>query len=280
MGTLWGKSAGVTQHSGTIYADILLGGGSSIPIDADADERAVLVTESTGNRFSWSRSPRPGRPAHGAAIVPSTSTRRVIRSTTSAAFSVCSWRRSCCDQLRAVPGEGALALGLAAIVVAAGGCLHHPPAPGPWRRSTSFSYVAGRRTSGSRRARGSSSWDVDGGDVRGPAFLQNVLGYSPSTQGRVLPRPFAWCSISCPARDVRPRPRAPPSPARRLCLCLPASSRRSSCGRTSATGSRPRGRFSRDGVGFAGTPALDSLTGSVPSTPALASAWGDGGPAA
>ena len=45
MGTLWGKSAGVTQHSGTIYADILLGGGSSIPIDADADERAVLVTE-------------------------------------------------------------------------------------------------------------------------------------------------------------------------------------------------------------------------------------------
>jgi len=45
MGTLWGKTAGVTQHSETIYADILLGGGSSVPIDADADERAVLVTE-------------------------------------------------------------------------------------------------------------------------------------------------------------------------------------------------------------------------------------------
>jgi redox-sensitive bicupin YhaK (pirin superfamily) len=45
MGSLWGKTAGVTQHSQTIYADILLGGGSSIPIDADADERAVLVTE-------------------------------------------------------------------------------------------------------------------------------------------------------------------------------------------------------------------------------------------
>lgn len=45
MGTLWGKTAGVTQHSETIYADILLGGGSSIPIDAMADERAVLVTE-------------------------------------------------------------------------------------------------------------------------------------------------------------------------------------------------------------------------------------------
>ena len=45
MGTLWGKSAGVTEHSQTIYADILLGGGTSIPIDAVADERAVLVTE-------------------------------------------------------------------------------------------------------------------------------------------------------------------------------------------------------------------------------------------
>jgi hypothetical protein len=45
MGTLWGKTAGVTQHSGTIYADIMLDAGAAIPIDADADERAVLVTE-------------------------------------------------------------------------------------------------------------------------------------------------------------------------------------------------------------------------------------------
>ena len=45
MGTLWGKTAGVTEHSQTIYADILLGAGASIPIDADADERAVLVVE-------------------------------------------------------------------------------------------------------------------------------------------------------------------------------------------------------------------------------------------
>ena len=45
MGTLWGKTAGVTEHSPTIYADIMLGAGSSVPIDADADERAVLVTE-------------------------------------------------------------------------------------------------------------------------------------------------------------------------------------------------------------------------------------------
>jgi hypothetical protein len=45
MGTLWGKTAGVTQHSETIYADIMLEAGASVPIDAEADERAVLVTE-------------------------------------------------------------------------------------------------------------------------------------------------------------------------------------------------------------------------------------------
>lgn len=45
MGTLWGQTAGVTQHSETIYADIILDAGASIPIDAGADERAILVTE-------------------------------------------------------------------------------------------------------------------------------------------------------------------------------------------------------------------------------------------
>ena len=45
MGTLWGHTAGVTEHSPTIYADIILEVGTSIPIDADADERAVLVVE-------------------------------------------------------------------------------------------------------------------------------------------------------------------------------------------------------------------------------------------
>ena len=45
MGTLWGNTAGVTEHSQTIYADILLEGGASVPIDATADERAVLVVE-------------------------------------------------------------------------------------------------------------------------------------------------------------------------------------------------------------------------------------------
>jgi redox-sensitive bicupin YhaK (pirin superfamily) len=45
MGTLWGKSASVTEHSETIYADIILAPGATVPIDAIADERAVLVVE-------------------------------------------------------------------------------------------------------------------------------------------------------------------------------------------------------------------------------------------
>jgi redox-sensitive bicupin YhaK (pirin superfamily) len=43
MGTLWGASAATPCHSPTIYADIVLTVGSSIPIDAGADERAVML---------------------------------------------------------------------------------------------------------------------------------------------------------------------------------------------------------------------------------------------
>lgn len=43
MGTLWGATAPVTQHSATIYADIALEPGGSVPIDADADERTLYV---------------------------------------------------------------------------------------------------------------------------------------------------------------------------------------------------------------------------------------------
>ena len=42
MGTLWGATAATPQQSPTIYADIELTGGS-IPIDAEADERAVML---------------------------------------------------------------------------------------------------------------------------------------------------------------------------------------------------------------------------------------------
>lgn len=43
MGSLWGRASPITQHAATIYADILMNAGATIPIDAEADERAVLV---------------------------------------------------------------------------------------------------------------------------------------------------------------------------------------------------------------------------------------------
>ena len=43
MGELWGKAAPTTTYAATIYADILLEPGASIPIDAGADERAVYL---------------------------------------------------------------------------------------------------------------------------------------------------------------------------------------------------------------------------------------------
>lgn len=43
MGNLWGVSAPTTQHAETIYADIALDAGAAILIDAQADERAILV---------------------------------------------------------------------------------------------------------------------------------------------------------------------------------------------------------------------------------------------
>ena len=43
MGTLWGATATTPCHSQNVYADIELSAGGSIPIDAEADERAVMV---------------------------------------------------------------------------------------------------------------------------------------------------------------------------------------------------------------------------------------------
>jgi len=45
MGTLWGYTAATPCHSPTIYADIALDAGASVPIDAEADERAVMLIE-------------------------------------------------------------------------------------------------------------------------------------------------------------------------------------------------------------------------------------------
>ncbi|PXA89129.1 hypothetical protein DMC47_29080, partial [Nostoc sp. 3335mG] len=44
MGSLWGESAPTTVYAGTIYADIQLEPGASIPIDAGADERALYLS--------------------------------------------------------------------------------------------------------------------------------------------------------------------------------------------------------------------------------------------
>jgi redox-sensitive bicupin YhaK (pirin superfamily) len=43
MGTLWGRTAPTTQHAATVYAEIVLAPGGAIPIDPDADERAVML---------------------------------------------------------------------------------------------------------------------------------------------------------------------------------------------------------------------------------------------
>lgn len=43
MGSLWGATAPTTCHAQTIYADIMLEQGGSIPVDAEADERALML---------------------------------------------------------------------------------------------------------------------------------------------------------------------------------------------------------------------------------------------
>jgi len=45
MGRLWGEASPVTCHSPTIYADIHLAPGGSMPIDPEAEERGLYVAE-------------------------------------------------------------------------------------------------------------------------------------------------------------------------------------------------------------------------------------------
>jgi redox-sensitive bicupin YhaK (pirin superfamily) len=45
MGSLWGETSPVTCHSPTIYADIEIKSGGAIPIDPEADERAIALIE-------------------------------------------------------------------------------------------------------------------------------------------------------------------------------------------------------------------------------------------
>jgi redox-sensitive bicupin YhaK (pirin superfamily) len=48
MGTLWGATAETPCHSPTIYADLELKPGGSLPIEADADERALMLVGGEG----------------------------------------------------------------------------------------------------------------------------------------------------------------------------------------------------------------------------------------
>lgn len=43
MGELWGERAATTTYADTIYAEIVLGPGGRIPVEAKADERAVML---------------------------------------------------------------------------------------------------------------------------------------------------------------------------------------------------------------------------------------------
>jgi len=45
MGSLWGTRAATTTYAQTIYADIVLEAGGAIPLDAEADERAVMLVD-------------------------------------------------------------------------------------------------------------------------------------------------------------------------------------------------------------------------------------------
>ncbi len=49
MGELWGQRAPTTCHAATIYAEIVLQAGGSVPIDAVADERAVMLVDGVAN---------------------------------------------------------------------------------------------------------------------------------------------------------------------------------------------------------------------------------------
>ncbi len=49
MGSLWGKRAPTTTYAETIYAEIVLQPGGAIPIEAEADERAVMLVGGDAN---------------------------------------------------------------------------------------------------------------------------------------------------------------------------------------------------------------------------------------
>jgi redox-sensitive bicupin YhaK (pirin superfamily) len=71
MGSLWGATASTPCHSPTIYGDVLLSGGGSVPIDAEADERAIMLVGGDAELDGQSLEPFALyvlRPAHQATL--------------------------------------------------------------------------------------------------------------------------------------------------------------------------------------------------------------------
>jgi redox-sensitive bicupin YhaK (pirin superfamily) len=58
MGALWGALSPVTCHSETIYADVQLAPGGSMPVDPGADERAVYLAEGEASLDGLALEPR------------------------------------------------------------------------------------------------------------------------------------------------------------------------------------------------------------------------------
>ena len=81
MGTLWGATAATPQHSATIYADIELGAGGVLPVEAEADERAVMLVggeaELDGERLEL-YALYLLRPGHAAKLASSSSARLML----------------------------------------------------------------------------------------------------------------------------------------------------------------------------------------------------------
>jgi redox-sensitive bicupin YhaK (pirin superfamily) len=81
MGTLWGASAATPCHSPTIYADIELGAGGSIPIDSEADERAVMLVGGVAELDGEKLDPvvlYVLRPGHAAMLASATGARAML----------------------------------------------------------------------------------------------------------------------------------------------------------------------------------------------------------
>jgi redox-sensitive bicupin YhaK (pirin superfamily) len=81
MGSLWGATAATPCLSPTIYADILLAAGGAIPVEAEADERAVMLV---GGEAELNRQPLDLftlyvlRPGHQAALSSSSGGRLML----------------------------------------------------------------------------------------------------------------------------------------------------------------------------------------------------------